>query len=136
MKALISPSEKLQNGLRIAQVEPDKAIFTISEPLFWTDCPDDCTPVDWVFNPENNTCEKLPEIENTPEQNKLIAVDLLQKTDWTVANDVADPLKSNPYLTNQNEFIAYRNEVRNYAIYPIAGNINWPIIPQEIWAKV
>ena len=43
---------------------------------------------------------------------------------------------SNPYLANQAEFIAYRNKVRQYAIYPVAGNITFPIAPQEVWTKV
>ena len=43
---------------------------------------------------------------------------------------------SNPYLANQAEFITYRNEVRQYAVYPEAGNITWPTLPVENWVKV
>ena len=50
--------------------------------------------------------------------------------------DVADPALSNPYLANQLAFISYRNAVRQYAIYPVAGNIDWPVIPQEDWQTV
>jgi hypothetical protein len=72
----------------------------------------------------------------TAEQNKQIAVAKLQATDWTTIPDVADPAKSNPYLSNAQDFITYRNAVRQYAIYPVAGNINWPTIPQEAWTTV
>jgi hypothetical protein len=26
--------------------------------------------------------------------------------------------------------------VRQYAVYPVAGNINWPVLPQEVWTTV
>lgn len=72
----------------------------------------------------------------TAEQNKQMAVSKLNGTDWTTIPDVEDPTKSNPYLSNAQEFITYRNAVRQYAVYPVAGKINWPTIPQEIWTKV
>ena len=72
----------------------------------------------------------------TAELNKLTAVTLLQGTDWTTIPDVADPIKSNPYLANAADFVTYRNAVRQYAIYPVAGNIDWPTPPQEAWVSV
>jgi len=72
----------------------------------------------------------------TAEQNKQIAVNKLQATDWATIPDVADPVKSNPYLGNAQDFVVYRNAVRQYAIYPVAGNINWPTVPQEVWTTV
>lgn len=72
----------------------------------------------------------------TAEENKEYAVSLLQATDWTTIPDVADPTKSNPYLANVNDFVTYRNAVRQYAIYPVAGDINWPVVPQEVWQTV
>lgn len=72
----------------------------------------------------------------TAEDNKNIAVGLLQGTDWTTIPDVADPTKSNPYLANVDDFVTYRNAVRQYAIYPVAGEIDWPTPPQEVWVKV
>jgi hypothetical protein len=68
--------------------------------------------------------------------NKATATQLLQATDWTTIADVGNPQMSNPYLANQAEFIAYRNQVRQYAVYPQAGNIDWPTIPQENWVQV
>jgi hypothetical protein len=72
----------------------------------------------------------------TAEQNKATAITKLQETDWATIPDVADPAKSNPYLSNSQDFITYRNAVRQYAVYPVAGDINWPEIPQEVWMNV
>ena len=72
----------------------------------------------------------------TADQNKQIAVQKLKDTDWTTIPDVADPTKSNPYLSNAQDFVVYRNSVRQYAVYPVAGNIDWPAVPQEVWATV
>jgi len=69
----------------------------------------------------------------TAEENKATATSLLSQTDWTALPDVADPLKSNPYLANANEFNNYRNAVRQYAINPVAGEIVWPPMPTEDW---
>lgn len=71
----------------------------------------------------------------TAEQNKAYASSLLYNTDWTTIPDVADPTKSNPYLANTQEFIAYRNAVRQYAINPVAGDIAWPQVPQAVWSS-
>lgn len=78
----------------------------------------------------------IPPQPPTAEQNKATAVIKLQDTDWATIPDVADPAKSNPYLSNAQDFVTYRNAVRQYAINPVAGNINWPTAPQEVWATV
>jgi len=70
----------------------------------------------------------------TAEDNKNTAVNLLSQTDWTTIPDVADPALSNPYLTNQAEFITFRNKVRPIAINPVAGNIDFPATPTAIWS--
>ena len=72
----------------------------------------------------------------TAEQNKQRAVYKLQATDWTTIPDVGDPTKSNPYLSNVQDFVAYRNAVRQYAINPVSGTITWPALPQEVWTTV
>lgn len=127
MKALIDP--RFDN--RICQVQEDD--FPVAEPLYWTDCPEDCD-THWIYN---GTVFLPPVIQvPTAEENKGTATNLLQATDWTTIPDVADPQLSNPYLANQAEFISYRNAVRQYAVYPVAGNIDWPTIPQEDWQTV
>jgi hypothetical protein len=92
-----------------------------------------CCMVKW--DEANNPPPPVP-VPPTAEQNKTTATTKLQATDWATIPDVADPLKSNPYLSNAQDFVVYRNAVRQYAVYPVAGDINWPAIPQEVWATV
>jgi len=77
----------------------------------------------------------LPPEPPTAEENKTTAIILLQQTDWTITPDVGDPTKSNPYLSNVAEFIEYRNSIRQYAIYPVSGFIDFPQLPEEIWTN-
>ena len=65
---------------------------------------------------------------------KSVAASLLSQTDWTAIPDVADPLKSNPYLMNQPEFVAYRSTVRNLAVNPVVDPV-WPTVPTEQWSS-
>jgi hypothetical protein len=93
----------------------------------WVDC---CLSVWTVAN------TPVPPSPPTAEDNKQTAIGLLQQTDWTTIPDVSDPTKSNPYLSNANDFVTYRNAVRQYAINPVAGDITWPTLPQEVWITV
>jgi len=74
----------------------------------------------------------------TPEeliaQCKQQATAILQTTDWTSIADVGDPTKSNPYLINQAEFIAYRSIVRGYAVNPVVDPV-FPTAPTEQWSS-
>jgi len=72
----------------------------------------------------------------TANDNKNTAVSLLQGTDWTQIPSVSDPSLSNPYLANKLAFDQYRNDVRQYAVYPVEGNVTWPTVPVENWVKV
>lgn len=70
MKALISPNEKVTDyqgnvGERVAQVEPDDKTFPIAQPLFWTDCPDDCVADQWYYI--NGACTPIPQPPAPPE---------------------------------------------------------------------
>ncbi|CAB4123362.1 hypothetical protein UFOVP42_41 [uncultured Caudovirales phage] len=76
-----------------------------------------------------------PPAPPTADANKQTARQLLADTDWATISDITDPLKSNPYLTNASDFIAYRNKIRPLAINPIAGNITWPAVPSAKWAQ-
>ncbi len=93
----------------------------------WVDC---CLAVWTVAN------TPVPPSPPTAEQNKQTAVLALQQTDWTQIPSVSDPALSNPYLANKNAFDIYRNAVRQYALNPVAGDITWPTIPQEVWTTV
>lgn len=72
----------------------------------------------------------------TAEQNKKTAISKLQATDWAATVDIANPEYSNPYLTNQDAFLSYRSQIREYAINPIPGFITWPTEPTAIWSNV
>ena len=90
-----------------------------------------CCMTKWT---EANT--PVPPPPPTAEQNKENAVTRLQNTDWTTIPDVGESTKSNPYLSNVQDFVVYRNAVRQYAINPVAGDINWPTKPTEVWTTV
>jgi hypothetical protein len=118
----------------VVQVEPDDNIFEIGLPLYWLDCPNNIVAYQYQYL-ENQYVAYVPP-EPTADENKATATSLLQATDWTTIADVGNPQMSNPYLANQAEFIAYRNAVRQYAVYPVAGNINWATLPTEDWQTV
>lgn len=72
--------------------------------------------------------------QNQAQVNKQQAVSLLQQTDWSSIADVADSEKSNPYLINQAEFIAYRSQLRQIAVYPTWDAV-FPKEPVEVWSS-
>jgi len=63
-------------------------------------------------------------------KNKVEASALLSATDWTVNSDVTTGTHK---LTNQADFIAYRNSVRAIAVNPPTTTATFPIVPTEIW---
>lgn len=58
---------------------------------------------------------------------------LLYETDWTSIPDVASP-SNNPYLTNQAEFLTYRQQLRQLAVNPVADPV-WPTVPTAQWSS-
>lgn len=69
----------------------------------------------------------------TAQENKAKAIQLLSETDWVNQPDVIDP-NVNPHLLNHSSFINYRSLIRAIAVHPEAGDINWPVKPQELWS--
>lgn len=74
-----------------------------------------------------------PPVPPTAEQNKQTAVYLLKQSDWVNQPDVRNFALS-PHLVNGDEFDVYRNQVRQIAVYPVAGDLTWPTLPAEVWA--
>jgi hypothetical protein len=70
----------------------------------------------------------------TAAQNKSNAEQCLQATDWVNEPDVYDPAR-NPHLMNRDAFLDYRSRCRNIAVYPVAGNLNWPTEPAAVWSQ-
>jgi hypothetical protein len=92
--------------------------------------------IDWLYiNDQFVSPPPSPTPEEIQEQNKQQAEYLLQQTDWTSIPAVADPLRSNPYLTNQGEFDAYRSQLREIAVNPPTTPAVFPTQPQEIWSN-
>lgn len=58
---------------------------------------------------------------------------LLYETDWTTIPDITNTA-NDPYLTNQADFIAYRNTVRKLAVNPVA-NPTFPTVPTAQWSS-
>jgi tripartite-type tricarboxylate transporter receptor subunit TctC len=77
-----------------------------------------------------------PTPEQIQAQNKAEAEQLLQATDWTATVDINNPQYSNPYLGNQDAFLAYRSQVRQIAVNPPVIPAVFPEKPQEVWVSV
>jgi len=65
---------------------------------------------------------------------KTEATRRLYASDWTTIADVADPTKSNPYLTNQADFVSYRSNLRKLAVNPVVNPV-WPVEPTAQWSS-
>lgn len=121
----------------VVQVEPLGQTFPVDAAHKWIDCPDDITAGNFSYiNDQFIAIPFEPTPPPTADQNREDAIARLQKTDWLTIPDVGDPTKSNPYLSNVQDFIVWRNAVRQYAINPVAGNIDWPAKPTEVWTTV
>ena len=64
-KALISPQEQINNfdgtsGYRVAQVEDAQNIFDVANPLYWTDCVDECVADQYYFDTTANAILEKP----------------------------------------------------------------------------
>lgn len=98
---------------------------TINEPI------DNIDAYQFYFDEWNKPEPPLP--PPTAEQNSKKAEFLLQETDWVNQPDVYDQ-SVNPHLLNRDEFLTYRSQVRQYVVYPVAGDINWPVKPTAVWS--
>lgn len=115
-------------------------ILTVNYPNDeWSLDGEDYATLEWYSDTPKPTQEELDALAPATEEEqaksvcKQTASQLLYKTDWTTIPDVANPA-NNPYLTNQDEFIAYRNIVRGYAVNPVA-NPDFPTAPTEQWSS-
>lgn len=130
--ALIDISSSL-----VVQVEPLGQTFDVDSAHEWVDCPDEVTAYNYTYANGQFTPYVAPAPPPpTAEENKTTAMSKLQATDWTATVDISNPQYSNPYLANQDAFLTYRSQVRQYAVNPVAGNIQWPVKPTEVWTTV
>lgn len=102
----------------------------------WVACASD-VGIGWSYINGQFVAPVLP--TPTPEeiqaQNKQTATFLLQQTDWTATVDISNPQYSNPYLTNQDAFLAYRSTVRNIAVNPPTTPATFPTQPVATWSN-
>jgi len=75
-------------------------------------------------------------IANLQAQTSATSQQLLSATDWTAIASVADPALSNPYLSNQAEFLSYRSQVRAIGVNPPTTQPVYPKQPTPIWQTV
>lgn len=87
---------------------------------------------DWIAIGMNIN-EPQPIFIPSAEINKKQAVARLQVTDWVNEPDVYDPANT-PHLLNRQEFLTYRSWVRNIAVNPVTGNLDWPTEPKAVWS--
>lgn len=74
-----------------------------------------------------------PEPVTSASQNKVTAIKRLAATDWVNEPDVYDPANT-PHLLNRQDFLTYRAWVRNMAVNPVDGNLDWPTEPNAMWS--
>ena len=112
--------------------------YPVDKPQFWVECPDNCKKGLYYY--VNEFYELIPPNLNVPlsnikaSDNKSKAIYLLTSTDWVTFPDVINT-SITPHLLNQDEFIEYRRRLRIISLDPVDGNIDWPVIPVEKWAK-
>lgn len=70
----------------------------------------------------------------TAEENKILGTNKLYATDWVNQPDVMDT-SVEPHLLNRDEFLEYRAQIRNLVLNPVAGNIDWPEVPESVWSS-
>jgi hypothetical protein len=116
----------------VVEVNPLGQTFEVDSFHEWVDCPDDITAGNYNYI-NGQFVPVPPPAPPTAEENKEFASKLLYETDWTTIPDVADSTKSNPYLDNAQDFVAYRNSVRQIAINPTEGYVQWASKPTAIW---
>ena len=120
---------------------PDTIIFKDTAPGAYiiSEEPPSVSPTGWYYI--DGTFIVIPPVPKPDgytaiqQQNKQTAQYLLGATDWTAIASVADPALSNPYLTNQAEFLAYRSTVRAIGVNPPTTPATFPTVPVATWSN-
>jgi hypothetical protein len=115
------------------QIDPYE-VFSEGYASQFIEAPDEVT-FDWFLLNGEWIAPPAPTPEEIQAQNKSTATSLLQQTDWTCTVDINNPQYSNPYLTNQDAFLAYRSTVRNIAVNPPTTPATFPAQPQAVWSS-
>lgn len=123
-------TEFVYSGLIVPKsVVPGYAFYEVTLPADYSDGKYFYINDEFVINPN---WIGFDEIQS---QNVTEAQQLLTNTDWASIPAVADPAQSNPYLTNQEAFLAYRSKVRDIAVNPPTSVAVFPTMPTEQWSN-
>ena len=124
----------IENNLVINTTVADDAF---AQEQGWILCPEE-VGIGWSYVNGQFVAPVIPTPipEEIQAQNKAQATSLLSATDWTAIASVADPSLSNPYLTNQAEFLAYRSAVRAIGVNPPTTAPVFPKVPTATWQTV
>ena len=132
-KALINPIDLIEGYPSVVSVNDTE--FECTPAYHWVDCPDD-TQAGMYYKDDKffiYTPPPPPPRVFTLEENKLMALNKLQKTDWVEVPSVTD-INNTPHLLNYDEFLAFRLQARDRAVNPQAGNLDWITKPTEKWS--
>jgi hypothetical protein len=118
-----------------------QALYALEPTAEWTlSDPNDYNTCVWLSPsiPQPTQAQVNQEIATLNSNQPLVdcknqASKLLYATDWTTIPDVASST-NNPYLMNQADFIAYRNQIRALAVTPVANPV-WPTMPTAKWSS-
>ena len=116
------------------QIDP-YSVFNADYASHFIEAPDEVT-FDWTYNNGSWVAPPGPTDAELKANNKEKAQQLLATTDWTATFDINNPQYSNPYLVNQDEFLAYRSALRAIAVNPPIIVDQWPTRPKEVWETV
>ena len=114
------------------QVDP-YSIFSEGYASQFIEAPDEVT-FEWSLIDGKWVAPIVPSI-NWQEMNKANGITLLQQTDWAATVDIANPQYSNPYLTNQNDFLSYRSLIRSIVVNPPDTEATFPTVPTSTWSS-
>lgn len=59
-KALISPTEPVETGYRVAQIVDEGQTFEVGQPLFWVECADDVIADQFWYDPTDHLIKPFP----------------------------------------------------------------------------
>lgn len=117
-----------------SQIDPFN-VFNESYAAQFIEAPDEVT-FNWSLINGEWVAPAGPTPEQIQQQNKSTASGLLSATDWTATVDISNPQYSNPYLINQDDFLAYRSQIRQIAVNPPTTPVtDWPTKPNEVWSS-
>ena len=134
--ALIDPINLIEGYPSVVSV--DDTPFEVVPQFYWVKCPDDTVSGMYYNNGSfvlpTPPAPPPPFVPSTKNENKDFALTKLKNSDWVELPSVS-ATTSKPHLTNVDEFIVYRNALREIAVNPVDGIITWPVKPVELWSE-